>query len=67
MTRGNLPPEVRELLGLRWSWRDQKRYDLFWSVHNLVYPVLPAFLRRAHARLIMRDFRRRMRRGTRVI
>ena len=67
MTRGNLPPEVREVLGLTWSWREQKLYDLFWSVHNLVYPVLPRFVRCAHARLVMRDFRRRMRRGKRVI
>ena len=63
MTRGNLPPEVREVLGLTWSWREQKLYDLFWSVHNLVYPVLPRFVRCAHARLVMRDFRRRMRSG----
>ena len=67
LTAGNLPPEVREVLGLRWSWRRQKIYDLFFSLHNLVYPVLPAFVRKAHARLIMRDFRRRMRKGTRVI
>lgn len=67
LTKGNLPPEVREVLGLSWSWREQKLYDLFWSVHNIVYPVLPAFVRKAHARLILRDFRRRMRKGRRVI
>lgn len=67
MTKGNLTPEVREVLGLSWSWREQKLYDLFFSVHNLIYPVLPAFVRKAHARLIMRDFRRRMRKGRRVI
>jgi len=67
MTRGNLPSEVREVLGLSWSWREQKLYDLFWSVHNLVYPVLPRFVRTAHARLVLRDFRRRMRAGKRVI
>lgn len=67
MTKGNLPPGVRDLLGLTWSWREQKLYDLFWSVHNLAYPLLPTFVRRAHARLVLRDFRRRMRRGKRVI
>ncbi|MCW2760432.1 MAG: hypothetical protein JWR85_633 [Marmoricola sp.] len=67
MTAGNLPPEVRDVLGLSWSWRRQKLYDLFWSVHNLVYPVLPAFVRKEHARLVLRDFRRRMRKGRRVI
>ena len=59
--------DVRDLLGLTWSWREQKLYDLFWSVHNIVYPVLPRFVRFAHARLVMRDFRRRMRKGKRVI
>ncbi len=67
VTRGNLTPELREVLGLTWSRREQKLYDLFFSVHNIVYPVLPAFIRKAHARLIMRDFRRRMRKGRRVI
>jgi uncharacterized protein (DUF2236 family) len=67
VTRGNLPPEVREVLALSWSWREQKLYDLFWSVHNVVYPFVPAFLRKAHARIVMRDFRRRMRKGLRVI
>ncbi|MBV9832152.1 MAG: DUF2236 domain-containing protein, partial [Marmoricola sp.] len=67
VTRGNLPPEVREVLALDWSWREQRLYDLFWSVHNLVYPLLPAFLRKAQARLVMHDFRRRMRKGLRVI
>lgn len=67
MTKGNLTPEVRKVLGLTWSRREQKRYDRFLSVHNRIYPVLPAFLRKAHARLIMRDFRHRMRKGRRVI
>ena len=67
MTKGNLPPEVRDLLGLTWSWREQKLYDLFWSVFAFAYPVVPRFVRFAHARLVMRDFRRRMRKGMRVI
>jgi uncharacterized protein (DUF2236 family) len=67
VTRGNLTPEVRDVLGLSWTWRQQKLYDLFWSVHNLVYPMLPRFVRFAHARLVMRDFRRRMRKHLRVI
>ncbi len=67
VTRGNLPPQVREVLGLTWSWRRQRAYDLVWAVHNAVYPMLPGFVRKAHARLVLRDFRRRMRKGTRVI
>jgi uncharacterized protein (DUF2236 family) len=67
VTKGNLPPELREVLALTWSWCEQKLYDLFFSVHDLVSPVLPPFIRKAHARLIMRDFPRRMRKGHRVI
>ncbi len=67
MTKGNLPAEVRDVLGLTWSWREQKLYDLFWGVFNVAYPMLPSFVRKAHARLVLRDFRRRMRKGLRVI
>lgn len=67
VTRGNLPPAVRDVLGLTWSWRQQRAYDLVWAVHNAVYPMLPGFVRKAHARLVLRDFRRRMRKGRRVI
>jgi uncharacterized protein (DUF2236 family) len=67
VTRGTLTAEVREVLGLTWSSRDQRHFDVFWRVHNAVYPLLPRFVRCAHARFVMRDFRRRMRSGKRVI
>jgi DnaK suppressor protein len=51
VTKGNLPPELREVLALTWSWCEQKLYVLFFSVHDPVSPVLPPFIRKAHARL----------------
>jgi uncharacterized protein (DUF2236 family) len=67
MTRGNLPPEVRDLLALRWSERDQRRYDLFWRWFPPVYRRTPRWLRTAGSRLYLRDLRRRFRKGARVI
>jgi uncharacterized protein (DUF2236 family) len=67
MTRGNLDPRTREILALPWSSRDQKRYDLFWKVFPPVYRLVPRPVRQAHAQLVLRDMRRRMRKGKRVI
>ncbi|WP_206051800.1 oxygenase MpaB family protein [Nocardioides ferulae] len=67
MTRGNLDPRTRGLLALPWSRRDQLLYDLFWRVFPPVYRLVPRPLRHAHARLVLRDMRRRLRRGQRVI
>lgn len=67
MTRGNLDPRTREVLGLGWSRRDQWLYDLFWKVFPPIYRRVPRRLRHLHAHLILADMRRRLRRGTRVI
>jgi uncharacterized protein (DUF2236 family) len=67
MTRGNLDPRTREILALPWSRRDQRLYDAFWTVFVPAYKLVPGSLRQAHARLILRDMRRRMRQGKRVI
>ena len=67
MSRGNLDPRVRELLGLTWTPTDQRRYDLFWRVFPRLYRMTPRFLRQAAANAIVRDTRRRMRTGRRVI
>jgi uncharacterized protein (DUF2236 family) len=67
MTRGNLDPRTREILALPWSRRDQRLYDAFWTVFVPAYKLVPRSLRHAHARLILRDMRRRMRQGKRVI
>lgn len=67
MTRGNLDPRTREIMGLPWSERDQRRYDLFWRIFVPVYRLVPRPLRQVQARLTFWDMRRRMGRGKRVI
>jgi uncharacterized protein (DUF2236 family) len=67
VTRGNLSPEARDVLGLPWSTRDQKRYDAFWRVFRATYPRLPKWLRTLYPRMVLRGFRKRMREGRRVI
>ncbi|GGO93937.1 hypothetical protein GCM10011584_33800 [Nocardioides phosphati] len=67
MSRGNVDPRIREVLGLTWTPADQRRYDLFWKVFPSLYRLTPRFLRHAAARAIIRDTRRRMRKGRRVI
>jgi uncharacterized protein (DUF2236 family) len=67
VTRGNLTPEVRDVLGLTWSGGDQRRYDLFWRVFRTTYPLVPKPLRTLYPRLVLRGFRKRMSQGRRVI
>jgi uncharacterized protein (DUF2236 family) len=67
MTRGDLDPRTREILALPWSRRDQRLYDAFWRVFVPAYRLVPRPLRQAHAQLLLRDMRRRLRKGERVI
>jgi uncharacterized protein (DUF2236 family) len=67
MSRGNVDPRVREVLGLTWTPADQRRYDLFWKVFPPLYRMVPRALRQLLARTVIRDTRRRMRRNKRVI
>jgi uncharacterized protein (DUF2236 family) len=67
LTRGNLEPNVREVLGLSWSRTDQRLYDGFWRFFRAVYPRVPKRLRTLHARLVMRGMRKRLRENRRVI
>ena len=67
LTRGNLDPRTREIVGLPWSARDQRRYDLFWKVFVPVYRLVPRPQRQVQARLTFWDMRRRMRSSRRVI
>ena len=67
VTRGNLSPAAREVLGLPWSARDQRRYDRFWSAVRVVYPRVPRWARALPARVAMVEVRWRMRTGRRVI
>ena len=67
MTRGLVPQETRDALGFAWSRRDQRLFDLFWKVFPPLYRAVPRPVRQLPATLYMRDFRRRMRQGRRVI
>lgn len=67
MTRGNLDPHVREIVGLSWSEREQVRYDRFWRVFPPIYRRVPRILRQLPARLILAEMRLRMRFNRRVI
>lgn len=67
LTRGNLSPRARSVLGLPWSRRDQRRYDALWRVVRVAYPWLPRRLRRLPADLAMAEVRWRLRSGRRLI
>jgi len=67
MARGLVPARTREVLALSWSTRDQRLFDLFWRIFPTVYRRVPRFIRTLPARLYLRDFRRRMASGRRVI
>lgn len=67
VTRGNLSPRAREVLGFAWTARDQRRYDAVWRVVRRVYPRVPSAVRRLPARVAVAEFRWRMRTGRRVI
>lgn len=67
MTRGNLDPHVREILGLTWSESEQRRYDRFWKVFPPIYRRVPRILRQLPPRLILAEMRLRMRFNRRVI
>jgi uncharacterized protein (DUF2236 family) len=67
LDRGSLDDRTREVLGFTWTARDQRRYDLFWRLFPPVYRRVPRFLRTLPAHLVLRDMRRRMRSGARVI
>jgi uncharacterized protein (DUF2236 family) len=67
LTRGNLSPRVREVLDLPWRRRDEWAYRAFWAVVRTTYPRIPRPLRTLHARLLVKDMRKRMRATRRVI
>lgn len=67
VTRGNLTPEARGVLGLPWSPGDQRRYDAFWWIFRRTYRLVPKPLRTLYPRLVLRGFRKRMKKGRRVI
>lgn len=67
MARGLVPARTREVLALPWSARDQRLFDLFWRIFPRLYRRVPKCIRVLPSRLYLRDFRRRMAAGRRVI
>lgn len=67
MTRGLIEPQVREVLNLSWSRREQFLFDAFWVVFPPVYRLVPRPLRTLGARLVVRDTRKRFKKHRRVI
>ena len=63
LTIGSLPPLFREKLGLRWRPIDQRRYDNLFLFVGFVNRFLPRPLRFGGFYIVMRDLRRRIRKG----
>jgi uncharacterized protein (DUF2236 family) len=64
---GFLPPEFREQLGLAWSPSQERRFRRWTRLIGRVYAALPLALRNAPFNLYLRDMRRRVRRGQRLV
>ena len=60
VTRGLLPGGLREAFGLRWSVRDERRWQWFRRWAPRMYWALPAWLRQLPARRGLRDLRQRL-------
>ncbi|GIH03026.1 hypothetical protein Rhe02_10930 [Rhizocola hellebori] len=60
---GFLPPPFRERMGLRWSARQQRRFDRMIKATALFYRILPGPLRRFPFNAVLWDVRRRIRSG----
>lgn len=67
ITRGLLPPRVREELHWTWSPRDQKMFDALMTVLPPVYRLLPRTIRWLPSRYYLWAMRRRLRTGRRLI
>ncbi|GAA4857748.1 oxygenase MpaB family protein [Saccharopolyspora rosea] len=63
LTTGFLPPEFRARMGLRWSDRDQRRFDRLTAAIGAVALRLPGPLRRFPFNVLLHDLRRRIRTG----
>jgi uncharacterized protein (DUF2236 family) len=60
---GWLPPEIRELLGLPWTPRDQRRFDRICRTAARINRILPPALRAFPWNLYLWDARRRLNTG----
>ena len=66
-TRGFLPPEFREAMGLPWSSDDQVRFERLTRRAGRLERALPLSFRTGLFDLLLRDLRRRVRTGTPLV
>ncbi|MFE3289904.1 oxygenase MpaB family protein [Rhodococcus sp. NPDC059234] len=67
LTTGFLPPLFREQLGLEWTATDRRRFEHLFVFVSFVNRFLPRFVRHGANYVLLRDLRRRMRRGKKLI
>ncbi|QRY85218.1 DUF2236 domain-containing protein [Tsukamurella tyrosinosolvens] len=66
LTRGNLPPEFRDMMGWEWSDADQLRFDRILRLLRLVDVVNPQALA-AYNKVLLLDLRLRLRLGGSIL
>ena len=67
LTIGFLAPVFREQLEVDWSPADDRRFTRLFAFVAFVNRFLPRFVRHGGTYLMMRDLRRRMRKGKRLV
>ena len=67
LNTGFLPPEFRSQLGVSWSPAQERRFRRLMRVIGGVYAVLPVPIRNLPFNLYLRDMRRRVRAGRRLV
>ncbi|MFC7446957.1 oxygenase MpaB family protein [Rhodococcus daqingensis] len=67
LTVGFLPPLFREQLGVEWSEDDRRRFEHLFVFVSFVNRFLPRFVRHGANYVLMRDIRRRIRAGSKLI
>ncbi|EME22961.1 oxygenase MpaB family protein [Rhodococcus triatomae] len=67
LTIGFLPPLFREKLDLEWTEDDRRRFEHLFIFVAFVNRFLPRFVRHGGSYVLMRDLRRRINKGTKLI
>ena len=67
ISTGFLPPEFREMMRLRWTLKDQRRFDRLMRVIARVNRLTPGPLRRFPLNFYLFDFRMRVRFGVKLV
>lgn len=67
LTKGFLPPQVREQMGFSWTPAQQRRFDGYLKFVTTVNRFMPRFVRQLGIAVILWDFRLRRRLGLRLV